>query len=422
MSTKTVLTIILSLVLVAFVGAGWFFLTGNNSDTTGTDSGGSSGFSPFGIFGGGDNNKNADSETGGVGQIGEDSANTGGNEPGSNQQKTYKLLKLVDRPTAGFIVFNKGSSTIIRYTEKENGHIQEINTTTLEKRRLSNTTVPKIHEAIFSGKGEQVIFRYLNEEDNIIQTFSAKILISATSSDEGTLSGSFLDESINQLSVSPDRSKIFTLINYGNSSVGTVSLFDGTKKSQIFESSFTEWIPQWATPEIISLVTKPSSSVFGFNYSITTKNPSLVKIDGKKYGLTSLMSGDGKKIIFSENTENGLMLSVLLQKTKTVYHLGLSTFSEKCVWSQDNITAYCAVPESIPRTSSGYPDSWYQGLVSFSDTIWKIDTESGSTDQLTNLREASRERVDVISPQLNQDGTKLFFINKIDNSVWVLSL
>jgi hypothetical protein len=412
MSTKTTLAIILSLVLVAFAGAGWFFLTQkSNTGETGT----SNGFFPFGIFekqptgGGGDT-----IDTG-------DSSKTTGNQ-NSNEQKRVKLSKISDTPVAGFIVFEKGSSTIVRYVEKGNGHIQEVNTASLEKKRVSNTTIPQIHEAIFSDKGEQVLLRYLKEGSDSIQTFSGKISPKATSTDEGILIGAFLDEDIKQIAVSPDKLKIFTLSNYGGSSIGTISLFDGTKKSQIFQSSFTEWLPQWVTTDLISLNTKPSSSVFGFDYSITTKNSSLTKILGEKYGLTTLTSPDGNRVLFSENTEYGLPLSVLIKKTKVSYSFGLATLSEKCAWYQNNIDVYCAVPESTPRTADGYPDSWYQGLVNFSDTIWKIDTESGATDQLINLRETSREPIDATLMQINQNGDTLVFVNKTDNSLWLLSL
>lgn len=415
MSTKTTLAIILSLVLVAFAGTGWFFLNRSGINILSTTEEGSS-FSPFGIF---DNAKNGSGTTN---NSTNDKDGTQGTETNSNQLKKQKLLKLSSSPAAGFIVFERASSTIVRYVEKENGHVQEINASSLEKKRLTNTTIPKIHEAIFSDKGENVLLRYLKEDDNTIQTYSAKIQTSATTSDEGILVGNFIDENINQIAVSPDKSKIFTLINYGNSSVGSISLFDGTKKSQIFQSTFTEWLPQWVGDDIISLNTKPSSLVFGFNYTITTKSSVLTKVIGKKYGLTTLVSPDGDRVLFSENNENGLSLSVLNKKTKTAYSFGLSTLSEKCVWSLNSIIAHCGVPEATPRITGGYPDSWYQGLISFSDTIWRIDTESGATDQLVNLREISREQLDVTSPQINQNGDKFVFINKNDNSLWLLSL
>ncbi len=413
MSTKTTLAIILSLVLVAFALAGWFFLTQKTglSNIENIDN-----FSPFGIFDPKSTSGNGSNEEGDSGSTKTTSSQN------SEQQKKAKLLKLTDTPTAGFIVFEKGSSTIVRYAEKGTGHIHDVNTDSLEKKRVSNTTIPKIHEAIFSDKGEQVLFRYLDEDTETIKTYSGKITLKATSTDEGAIIGNFLDENIEQIAVSPDKLKIFTLSKYDNSSIGTISLFDGSKKSQVFQSSFTEWLPQWAQDDLISLNTKPSASIFGFDYFITTKNPSLVKLIGKKYGLTTLVSPDGNKVIFSENAENGLSLSLFLRKTKNSYSFGLATLSEKCVWYQNNIDAYCAIPESTPRTADGYPDSWYQGLISFSDIIWKIDTESGATDQIINLRETSREQIDAISLQINKTGNKLVFLNKTDNSLWLLSL
>ena len=72
----------------------------------------------------------------------------------------------------------------------------------------------------------------------------------------------------------------------------------------------------------------------------------------------------------------------------------------------------CGIPQRIP--GGQYPDSWYQGLVSFRDVIWKIDT----TTNTTSLILTPEPSFDIIKPQLSPDRSYLYFINKSDQTLW----
>ena len=71
---------------------------------------------------------------------------------------------------------------------------------------------------------------------------------------------------------------------------------------------------------------------------------------------------------------------------------------------------YCAVPLNPPQAL--YPDGWYQGLVSFSDVLVRIDAGVGSMTVLVDPKEFAGEEIDAVNLALSKDENYLFFINK----------
>jgi len=73
-------------------------------------------------------------------------------------------------------------------------------------------------------------------------------------------------------------------------------------------------------------------------------------------------------------------------KTNAVVETTLSTIAEKCVWgTTSKTTLYCAIPNSIRAGS--YPDNWYQEVIGFSDSLYKIDVVKGTVTKLVNFTE-----------------------------------
>lgn len=409
--TFTIIVLVFLLLGAVLVGGYLYFFTGTFGDNT--DSEGSGGTNLIGNF-----------LPFGKQPTGNTSENTEFNQISNNSQEAPKLLKLVQNPVAGFIPTTLGSTTIVRYVEKETGHILDIDMSIPAARtRITNTTIPRVYQAIFGPSGQSVILRYLNN-DNSIQTYSA-VIPRATSTDSFRngvdIKGVFLTENIVDLSASPAGTKIFTLVNFGRSSVGTVSDINGGKKSQIFDSPFTEWLSSWTNEKTILLATKPSSAALGYLYLLDSVSGNFQKVYGGTAGLTALLSPDGKSILISESNEGQPSLKIYTASTRRIDNLGLKTIADKCVWAA-NTRIYCAVPDSIPRADGGYPDSWYQGAAFFSDSIWEIDTEILSTDKILDISQTSREDIDAINLSQDKNGGYLFFINKKDNSLWSLKL
>ena len=273
--------------------------------------------------------------------------------------------------------------------------------------KISNTTIPVTYEAIFSKDGQSVIYRYLDNNNENIQSFLGTI---------GKDRGGFLPENISDLAVAPSGSQFFYLAPLGSDIAGYIGSFTDSKRTQIFSSSFTEWLPQWTTPNSIFLTTKPSGLVAGSMYSVNKSTGGFIKIFGGIKGLTTLASS-GNLILFSDANSGKPTLGLYDTNSKSFSSLDINTFSEKCVWSGTK-TLYCAVPNEIKKGI--YPDDWYQGFTSFQDTIVKIDALSGSSVDIFNTEEVFG--VDGTKLTLSPDEKTLFIVNRADGTLWSLDL
>lgn len=314
----------------------------------------------------------------------------------------------------------------LRYVERATGNIYQTFADKIEERKFSATIIPMVYEAFFGNKGESVIMRYLQGDSKTIVTFLGalpKEFLGADTTESNEIKGSFLPENIKDLSVSSDASSIFYLFSADNNSdniIGVILNLINNKKSQIFDSPFTEWLSSFPNKKMISFTTKPSAGIPGYMYAIdpNNKNYNFNRILDGINGLTTLASPDGKLILYSNDNSS---LNVYRLDTKVSDILKIRTLSEKCVWNKTSEAVYCGVPKFI--SGGQYPDSWYQGEVSFADQIWKIDIKTGNAEMIADLVVMSRgEEIDSIKLALDDNENYLFFVNKKDSFLWELGL
>jgi hypothetical protein len=310
----------------------------------------------------------------------------------------------------------------LRYVARATGNIYESFADKIEERQFSGTIIPKVYEAYFGNKGTSVIMRYLKTDNQTIETFLGtlpKEYLGADTTTVNNVTGSFLPENIEDVSLSPDTANVFYLFNIGDNMAGATINLTTNKKTQIFNSPFTEWLPSWSNAKIITLTTKPASGIPGYMYRIdATTGKNLTEIFGGINGLTTLPSPDGKLVLYSDDS---LSLYVYHLDTKVSDLLGVKTLPEKCVWGNASDIIYCAIPKSI--IAGAYPDSWYQGEVSFSDQFWKIDIKNGNTTMLLDPTTViGGSDIDGIKLALDAGENYLFFVNKKDSFLWEFSL
>ncbi|MEI6280751.1 MAG: hypothetical protein WCP17_01995 [bacterium] len=309
----------------------------------------------------------------------------------------------------------------LRYVDKTNGNIYQTFADKIEERRFSTTVIPKIYEAFFGNKGNSVVMRYLKEDGRTIQTFVGKLskeILGGDTTESSELTGSFLPENIKDISISPDTLNLFYLFELGNNIVGTTLNLSDDKKVQVFDSPFTDWLSLWPNSKIITFTTKPSSGIPGYMYALDLSSKNFSNILSNINGLTTLTSPDGKLVLYGNDA---LSLSIFHTDTKTSDLLGIKTIPEKCVWGRVGNTLYCAVPKSIDNV--GYPDSWYQGEVSFSDELWKIDILTGNATMVFDPTTAAEGlEIDGIKLALDDNENYLFFVNKKDSYLWEYNL
>jgi|GEM_PF-345989 len=335
-------------------------------------------------------------------------------KPKKSTQKTNPVPVVKPTPPATEFV------PAVRYVERATGNVYESLVDQINEVKLTTTTIPQTYEANFAGKSAFAVLRYLGDDAKTIEAFLGNMPPEILGGDTGAseLSGSFLPENITDMSVSPDSSSIFYLFKNNTGVVGVTAQASGTNKNQIFSSPFTEWLSFWPNDRMITLTTKPSYAVPGYVYAIDPATKKMTRVMSGVNGLTTLASPSGKLVLYANNTLDLRIFNIDAQGSTTV---GIKTLPEKCVWGLDSIYLYCAVPNYV--SGANYPDTWYQGEISFSDQIWKVNTENGNTTLLADPAAfQAGEDMDGIKLSLDKSGKYLFFVNKKDSSLWELIL
>ena len=406
---KIIIGVFITLLLAGVV---IFFLLPQDTQTPGDQP-------SFGVGEDGDGFERDRGDIGGGGfLIGEGQREEGGVIP--------QLFQVHNNPVAGATLFERPQENnesevdiVARYIERGVGHIFETNITTFEKKNISNETRLRIHEAFWGKDGQDVLIRYLDDTNNAIRSFLIKLNDESVSVG-GFLStqGTFLPENIQDVAVSSDKERLFYLLTVNNAGVGTVYRNTNGNQAQIFSSPLSEWLSEWPTENTITLTTKPSGVVEGVMYSLDVNTERLTRVLGGVTGLTTLTSPDGLNVLYAEGGTNNITLSLYDTKNRSSIPIPFRTLPEKCVWASDAITVYCAVPNTIP--SGLYPDYWYQGLISFSDDIWKVNTETFVAERVVSFQNIARSELDGVRLTLDPSDSVLLFQNKKDMTLWGL--
>ncbi|MFA6353978.1 MAG: hypothetical protein WCW93_03545 [Candidatus Paceibacterota bacterium] len=349
----------------------------------------------------------------------EETPSAGSEQTNTESSSSTTTTKKTTKPTPPLTEFMPA----LRYVDRATGNIYQTFVDKIEEKKFSTTIIPMVYEAFFGNSGNSVIMRYLKADARTIVTFVGtlpKEVLGADTTNGNEIKGTFLPENIKDISLSSDALSMFYLFNSGDSMIGTTLNLSTNKKVQVFSSPFTEWLSLFPNSKMITLTTKPASLVPGYMYTMdpNNKNYNFHQVLGKINGLTTVTSPDGKLVLYSNDN---LVLGVYHLDTKVSDILGVKTLAEKCIWNKTSDTVYCGVPKYI--TNGQYPDSWYQGEISFGDQIWKIDIKTGNGTLLVDpITVVGGEEIDSIKLMLDSGENYLFFVNKKDSFLWELNL
>lgn len=144
------------------------------------------------------------------------------------------------------------------------------------------------------------------------------------------------------------------------------------------------------------------------------------------YGFSGIWSPRGDKILYSvitsENNSNPILWVVdggVDTAGNNNFNLGITTWSEKCVFSNDNKSVYCAVPVSLPEGAGLYPEL----LNTSEDVFYQINLETGISKMIAyptlsaNLEKFQAQRLFV-----SDDNSKLYFWDNFTGKVYYMKL
>ncbi len=324
----------------------------------------------------------------------------------SSQQFEPQFVQVYSLPTAGYT--QMGTSTI-RFVERSTGDVFEYTIPTKKTDRVEQVTIPSTYKAQLVDNNDAVLRQTLDEKNNILTSYS-KI---------GDTSEVFLPINAYPIVYNKDENKLAFVQKTDNGSYVVISNTNGTSNKVLFSSHLKNWLLSFAGTHII-LTQAPSNTTVSTAYVINSNTGTNEVVLKQKTGLETKISPDGKKVLFDTIQNNKPVLAVLDLSTHTTQKLLLNSFVDKCVWTHDSAKIYCAVPNTFPKGE--YPDSWKQGVIHFSDSLWKINLEKSLLEKVAPLTSTQRNALDMTNLQIDDTETTLLFTDNFNKSLWMIIL
>lgn len=298
----------------------------------------------------------------------------------------------------------------VRYLERQSGNVFSYLMRAKTITRTSNRTLPGGQSALWLPGASAAIVRYLSGSD--FSTINSYVLPANGSE------GFFLPQ--NLAGVDASSAGILVLSSGAAGSVASLEHTDGTKAARVFSTPLSSARISFAGKNQYLLFAKPSATLPGDAF-LVSRAGALTHLAGPLSGLVALSSPSGAWVLVSYTLSGTLQTELVNAKTGTVVPLPVATIADKCAWTADSAAVYCGVPQDPPSGYS-YPDDWYQGAVSFSDRIWRIDVVSRYAQLVLDAQKEIGAPVDATALSLDPNATALSFVNKIDGSLWLYEL
>lgn len=320
-----------------------------------------------------------------------------------------KIKLLSQEPVLNAIIDNN----TVKYYSALNGNVFRSGFDGSGTTIVSSDILPNLINVIWSPIDKTKIIAFFEEENQIKKFFY----------DFKNNQSKQLDENIRYVNWSLSENKI--VYQYYNSQSGfnniSIANPDGSGWKNIFETRIKDLIIEWPSANVLVLRTKPSGIAQSIAYTIDTSGKNFKKIIDNTYGLTTLWSPKGDKILYSETNGQGqgLKLKLMNIADQTTRQLDFATLPEKCVWAKDNINIFCAVPKVIADKAI-LPDDYYKDFIEFSDNFYKINLNTGQKTLL--LEPDASTALNTSKLLLNENEQYLIFVNKKDGALYSLKL
>jgi hypothetical protein len=298
----------------------------------------------------------------------------------------------------------------VRFIDRASGNVYSYIAHARTLTRISNKTLPGIQVASWTPDGSRVYAQFLASSGGQEQ-------INTYAMDAKGGNGYLLDNNLSEAVVA-GANTLFTLFPGSTGSVGTLSGVDGSDAHTLF-SSVLSALSVHPTSGDLFATNKPSSQLDGYAFQISHKTGAFTRILGPLRGLSVLPSPDGSSLLYSYTDGGVYYLRVLNLATRASTALPVATLAEKCVWTADGSSAYCAVPTNL---SGNLPDDWYQGATTFTDRIWKIDLSDRVARLNHDPNQVGKVNVDAVDLTLDPNESVLVFSDKHSGALYSYTL
>jgi len=317
-------------------------------------------------------------------------------------QKQY-LRQLTTKRVIGYVEVATVSSTLVYFVEAGTGHVYTIDPMIEgSENRVSNVTVPVATKASISLDGTYIAVRAGNQPE-------ANLTILTQSG--GSVDSYTLSEPIRDFFINSNDDLLYTIAEGSGLSGKSLDLETKTTKT-LFEIPFREATVVWGADPDDSHYVYPKTSRYleGYLYKITNGKFARTPISG--FGLMAQASKN--KVIYTKMQSNKFISEVTDLENEFTQPMYLAFVPEKCTFGE--LAIYCA--EGGQAEDDGFPDAWYRGEVSFTDSLWKMPEGNSGVDFIINPLEESGRELDIIDVKAGTNDSLLYFQNRNDHSLW----
>jgi hypothetical protein len=409
---SSILIVLVVVIVVIILVAFWYFFLRSPAPTTTTSAPPATGYSPFGRSTG---NNDTGNQTKTV---------TGNNQSTNPITQLPILRELSATPVGGYAASTTASTTIARWIDRGRGNILQATEDSLDIQTLSNTLLPKMYTSVWSKDLNSLIGSVLGDDDATISTLYAVLTPQSTSTSATpyALHGKNLPADIVSYAISPKKDKVFLFAVDNGNGIGYIAPFNGGTATEIFSTPVTQVNVEWPETNTIAITTKGSAGESGYLYFVDPSTGVWKRIIGPLPGLSAKVSHDARYAVISvSGNADDVLTDIYAIATSTGTDAVIRTLADKCAWGnfyKDMV--YCAVP--FQPVSGIYPDDWYKGTLSTVDNVWQVNAVTGEVHLVSSLFEQAKTNIDAFNLSLDDKDNYLFFMNKLDLSLWSLDL
>ncbi len=303
---------------------------------------------------------------------------------------------------------------VVQYIDRQSGNIYEYNSSTGKQTRTSNKTIPGIRSASWLSDGSLAYVQYVSH------TGSGSGEVSTYALPKNGSGGFFLPQGLSEV-FTRGANSLLAVSSGANGSIIKKTGKDASNVYTAFQTPLSAIQVMVAGPKNYIVYTKPSAGIGGYVFLEHGNTGILTPVAGPKKGLVALVNHAGTSVLVSYINSSGDMRTELVStQTHAIIQLPISTIANKCVWSQDDSDIFCGVPQNPPREL--YPDSWYQGTVSFTDQVWEINVTGRYAKFLFNFSKEEGKPLDTIALSVDPKQQVLSFVNKRTGALWAYRL
>lgn len=314
------------------------------------------------------------------------------------------LRQITTEAVAGATILNTDT---VRFARRGTGEIFDFSLSNSTETLVTTPSLLGVVEVTFAQAGHRAIF---TSENSTSQT---SLLGDITRGDNGASSFALtqIPTDASSISFSPDSTKLLFLRSGTSGSVGYEYTIATNDEQVLFTTPLTQVQVLWGDGAQY-LYTNPSRVTQGYLYKVSGQTVTFVHKG--EFGLVGSLY---QNRLVGTYFENGELVSYYLEDG---IYFPFTMIPEKC--TVDPIVPeryFCASPDTLGQT---YPDEWYKGTVTYTDRLYEFDNYLSTLRLLSDFTAESGQQIDVAQIGTNEDGSLIYFINKIDGTLWLFDI